>query len=129
VWLTYDCVFKVVTIPCAQPLHYALAEAAALRVLFCDEQLPDSVANEVVALCSVSDNHSNSKIDAKLCIEAPSDGHPRALPRSLYPSLVGTGALAINNSAIGGDWNPCSLNRSDFTDSVQVTRAFVVQFE
>ena len=129
VWLTYDCVFKVVTIPCAQPLHYALAEAAALRVLFCDEQLPDSVANEIVALCSVSDNHSSSKIDAKLCIEAPSDGHPRALPRSLYPSLVGTGALAINNSAIGGDWNPCSLNRSDFTDSVQVTRAFVVQFE
>jgi hypothetical protein len=68
VWLTRDCVFKVVTIPCAQPLHYALAEAAALRVLFCDEQRPDSVAKEILGLCSVFDDDSSSKIDAKLVV-------------------------------------------------------------
>jgi hypothetical protein len=117
VWLTRDCVFKVVTIPCAQPLHYALAEAAALRLLFCDEQHPDSVAKELVALCNVFDEDSRCDIDAKLVIEVHSQGHPRIPSRALYPALIGTGALAINHSVIGKDWNPRSLK---CTDSAQV---------
>ncbi len=117
VWLTRDCVFKVVTIPCAQPLHYALAEAAALRVLFCDEQNPDSVAKEVVALCNIFDDDSTSNIDAKLYIEACSQDHPKIICRAVYPALIGTGALAINNSLISADWNPRSLK---CTDSTQV---------
>ena len=109
VWLTRDCVFKVVTIPCAQPLHYALAEAAALRLLFCDEQHPDSVAKEVVALCSGFED-SGSNFDAKLCTLVHNQEYPRMVCRAVYPFLIGTGLLAINNSALGGNWDPRSMH-------------------
>ena len=110
VWLTRDCVFKIVTIPCAQPLHYALAEAAALRLLYCDERHPDSVANEVAALCSAfDDDHAAScHFDARLCIVDRNPDHPSVMCRAAYPALLGTGALAVNNAALGGNWDPRS---------------------
>ncbi len=117
VWLTRDCVFKIVTIPCAQPLHYALAETAALRLLFCDEQLPESVAKEVAALCSVFDNGPNSEMDVKLCISSYNQDHPRVACRAVYPALIGTGLLSISNSTLGGNWDPRSLQGSG---SIQV---------
>ena len=125
VWLTRDCVFKVVTIPCAQPLHYALAEAAALRVLFCDEQRPDSVAKEILGLCSVFDDDSSSEIDAKLVVETHNQDYPRFQCRAVYPALIGTGALAINDSVIGADWNPRSLK---CINSVQVFYSHISHF-
>lgn len=117
VWLTRDSVLKIVTIPCAQPLHYALAEAAALRLLFCDEQRPDSVAKEVVALCSVFDEDSSSNVDVKLFISSCKQDHPRVVCRAVYPALIGTGALAVSNSVLGGNWDPRLLQGSG---SVQV---------
>ena len=119
VWLTRDCVFKIVTIPCAQPLHYALAEAAALRLLYCDEQHPHSVAKEVVALCSAfdGDHDASRQVDARLLIVAHEPDHLSIVCQAVYPALLGTGALAIDSAAVGGHWDPRS---SQFGGSVQV---------
>jgi hypothetical protein len=109
-----------VTIPCAQPLHYALAEAAALRLLFCDEQNPDSVAKEVVALCSVFDDDSRSEVDARLCVVAHSQELARIVSHAAYPALVAAGALAISDTLLGGHWNPRLISCGD---SVEVKKA------
>ena len=88
---------------------FRLCFGAALRLLFCDEQHPDSVAKEVVALCSGFED-SGSNFDAKLCTVAHNQEYPRVVSRAVYPFLIGTGALAINNSALGGNWDPQSLH-------------------